>query len=97
MRSTVETETRAKSASVVVFHCRRPRFQRTTNATSSIGGAVGTSIGLSGSCVILFNRSWVVIGIGSFHDRKDARSSPGKRARKILQAWETQLMRVPRA
>lgn len=37
-----------------------------------MGGVVGMSMGLSGRCVILSNRSWVFMNIGSFHRRKDA-------------------------
>src|SRR5258708_9353608 len=90
----VESETRAKSARVVVFHCLSPRFHRTTKATSSIGGTVGTSELHCGSCAILFNRSWVVMNIGSFHDREHAWFSPTKRGRKLLQSPGTPIQRT---
>src|SRR5258708_23589742 len=90
----VESETRAKSARVVVFHCLSPRFHRTTKATSSIGGTVGTSELHCGSCAILFNRFWVVMNIGSFHDREHAWFSPTKRGRKLLQSPGTPIQRT---
>src|SRR5258708_21962474 len=93
IRSMVESETRANSARVVVSYCLSPRFHRTTKATSSIGGTVGTSELHCGSCAILFNRFWVVMNIGSFHDREHAWFSPTKRGRKLLQSPGTPIQR----
>src|SRR5215207_4688708 len=41
-RSTVDSETRAKSAKVSFFHCLRRRTERTRKATASVGGTCGS-------------------------------------------------------
>lgn len=50
--STVETDTRAKSASVDTFQFFRLRDHLMTKATTSVGGGVGISVLRSGVCAI---------------------------------------------